>query len=255
MQWNDFKENAISSFEDLRQDKDFTDVTLACEDGHKMEAHKVVLVASSPFFLNILKRNKHPHPLVYMRGVRSENLLAMLDFFYHGEANVRQEYLESFLVFAEELQLKGLRENQSEKDLEEIQQLATQVTHSEFLEPKLTAKENTLKQSPSTQNGLVQAVNESTLALVDFKANQTDLENLDQHVKSMMKNSDNADPYRRGKLRICKVRGKEGSRTAIMNHVEANHISGISLPCDLCGKLFTSRNTLNSHQSKYHRNE
>ena len=146
MQWNDFKENAISSFEDLRQDKDFTDVTLACEDGHKMEAHKVVLVASSPFFLNILKRNKHPHPLVYMRGVRSENLLAMLDFFYHGEANVRQEYLDSFLVLAEELQLKGLRENQSEKDLEEIQQLATQVTHSEFLKPKLTAKENTLKQ-------------------------------------------------------------------------------------------------------------
>ena len=107
MQWNDFKENAISSFEDLRQDKDFTDVTLACEDGHKMEAHKVVLVASSPFFLNILKRNKHPHPLVYMRGVRSENLLAVLDFFYHGEANVRQEYLDSFLVLAEELQLKN----------------------------------------------------------------------------------------------------------------------------------------------------
>ena len=190
-----------------------------------------------------------------MRGIRFENLLAMVDFFYHGEANVRQEYLDSFLILAEELQLKGLRENQSEKELEEIQQLATQVTHSEFLEPKLTAKENTLKQSPSTQNGLVQAVNESTLALVDFKANQTDLENLDQHVKSMMKNSDNADPYRRGKLRICKVCGKEGSRTAIMNHVEANHISGISLPCDLCGKLFTSRNTLNSHQSKYHRNE
>ena len=49
MQWNDFKENAISSFEDLRQDKDFTDVTLACEDGQQVEAHKVVLVASSPF--------------------------------------------------------------------------------------------------------------------------------------------------------------------------------------------------------------
>ena len=68
LQWNDFKDNVSSAFGDLRQDKEFTDVTLVCEDGQQVEAHKVVLVASSPFFLNILKRNKHPHPLIYMRG-------------------------------------------------------------------------------------------------------------------------------------------------------------------------------------------
>ena len=80
LQWNDFKENVSSAFGDLREDKDFTDVTLACEDGQQVEAHKVVLIASSPFFLNILKRNKHPHPLIYMKGVKSENLIAMVDF-------------------------------------------------------------------------------------------------------------------------------------------------------------------------------
>ena len=74
LQWNDFEENVSSAFGDLKQDKDFTDVTLACEDGQQVEAHKVVLVASSPFFLNILKRNKHHHPLIYMRGVKLLNL-------------------------------------------------------------------------------------------------------------------------------------------------------------------------------------
>ena len=34
----------------LWDDKDFTDVTLACEDGKQVEAHKVILAASSPFF-------------------------------------------------------------------------------------------------------------------------------------------------------------------------------------------------------------
>ena len=43
LQWNDFKENISSAFGDLRQDKEFTDVTLACEDGQQVEAHKVVL--------------------------------------------------------------------------------------------------------------------------------------------------------------------------------------------------------------------
>ena len=55
LQWNDFKDNVSSAFGDLRQDKEFTDVTLICEDGQQVEAHKVVLVASSPVFLNIFK--------------------------------------------------------------------------------------------------------------------------------------------------------------------------------------------------------
>ena len=117
LKWNDFQENAISAFGTLREDREFADVTLAFEDGQQVEAHKVVLIASSPFFLNILKRNKHSHPLIYMRGVKSENIMAMVDFFYHGESNVFQENLDSFLVLAEELQLKGLRGNQTEKEV------------------------------------------------------------------------------------------------------------------------------------------
>ena len=84
------------------------DVTLACEDGNQVEAHKVILAASSPFFHNPLRRNNHPHPLIYMRGMKSEDLVAIVDFLYCGEANVFQENLDSFLAIAEELQLKGL---------------------------------------------------------------------------------------------------------------------------------------------------
>ena len=65
LQWNDFKENAVDTFGSLREDKDFTDVTLACEDGKQVEAHKVILANSSPFFQNILRRNKHTHPMHY----------------------------------------------------------------------------------------------------------------------------------------------------------------------------------------------
>merc|ERR1712208_259969 len=92
----------------LREDNDFVDVTLVCEDGQQVEAHKVILASSSPFFQKLLGRNKHPHPLIYMRGVKSDDLLAIVDFLYCGEANVFQENLDSFLAVAEELQLKGL---------------------------------------------------------------------------------------------------------------------------------------------------
>ena len=49
LKWNDFQANISSSFGELRSDKDFTDVTLACEDGTQLEAHKVILASSSPF--------------------------------------------------------------------------------------------------------------------------------------------------------------------------------------------------------------
>ena len=105
LKWSEFQENVNKAFGSLRGANDFADVTLACEDGQQIEAHKVILAASSPFFQNLLKRNKHPHPLLYMRGIKSENLLAIVDFLYCGEANVCQENLDSFLAVAEELNL------------------------------------------------------------------------------------------------------------------------------------------------------
>ena len=106
--WDDFQENISTAFGSLREDNEFADVTLACEDGQQIKAHKVILAASSPFFQNLLKRNQHSHPLIYMRGLKSEDLLAIIDFVYCGEANIYQEDLDSFLAIAEELKLKGL---------------------------------------------------------------------------------------------------------------------------------------------------
>jgi len=113
LQWNDFQENVKNAFGNLRDCTDFVDVTLACEDGRDIEAHKVILVASSPFFQRILKRNKHNHPMIYMRGIKSDDLIAIVDFLYYGEAKVYQENLDGFLAIAEELQLKGLEGSKS----------------------------------------------------------------------------------------------------------------------------------------------
>ena len=68
LQWNDFKESIIYSFGELKGDRDLTDVSLVCEDGQQIEAHKVVLASSSPFFMNLLKRNKHTPSYLYERS-------------------------------------------------------------------------------------------------------------------------------------------------------------------------------------------
>ena len=50
LKWNDFQENIVSSYQDLLNEVNFSDVTLVCEEDHQIEAHKIILAACSPFF-------------------------------------------------------------------------------------------------------------------------------------------------------------------------------------------------------------
>ncbi|XP_023319824.1 protein bric-a-brac 1 isoform X4 [Eurytemora carolleeae] len=112
LRWNDFESNISKAFREIREDKDFFDITLACEDD-QIPAHKVILSACSPFFRAILKRNKHEHPLLYLKGVKYSDLVSVLNFMYHGEVNVAQEDLNTFLAVAEDLKVKGLTQSDS----------------------------------------------------------------------------------------------------------------------------------------------
>eukprot|EP00090_Calanus_glacialis_P001651 TRINITY_DN11188_c0_g1_i5.p1 TRINITY_DN11188_c0_g1~~TRINITY_DN11188_c0_g1_i5.p1 ORF type:complete len:385 (-),score=96.79 TRINITY_DN11188_c0_g1_i5:794-1864(-) len=112
LRWNDFETNISSAFRELREEKDFFDVTLACDDS-QIQAHKVILSACSPFFRNVLRRNPHQHPLLYLKGVKYNELLSVLNFMYLGEVNVAQEELNSFLAVAEDLRVKGLTQGSS----------------------------------------------------------------------------------------------------------------------------------------------
>ena len=84
LKWNDFEQNISLAFKELKDDKDFFDVTLAREDEEQVSAHKVILSACSPFFKNILRRNQHQHPLLYLKGVKYSDLQSVLNFMYHG---------------------------------------------------------------------------------------------------------------------------------------------------------------------------
>jgi len=120
LKWNDFESNISVAFRDIRDQSEFFDVTLACED-NQIDAHKVILSACSPFFRGVLKRNPHQHPLLYLKGIKFADLESVLNFMYHGEVNVAQDQLNSFLQVAEDLRVKGLTQNKNgEKSHERV---------------------------------------------------------------------------------------------------------------------------------------
>ena len=251
LQWNDFKENVNSAFSRLRNDNDFTDVTLACEDGQHLEAHKVILAASSPVFEKILQKSKHPHPLIYLRGFQSKDLASILDFLYFGEANVFQESLDLFLAIADEIKLKGLTGQTSRNKMMEEQekpQHSESVTKSKDLALKSTSQKDPIPTASAFEKP-------SSMALSISEQFDTNLQALDEKVKSMMEKGQKMIKAGKGQKRswLCKVCGKEGILCNIRDHIEAQHLEGVIIPCEYCDKTFSTRINLNHHKNRSHK--
>jgi len=118
LNWNSYEVNLGTSLKNFRKSRDFYDVTLACEDG-QVQCHKLVLSACSPLLLKILRQNLHPHPLLYLKGVKFKQLLSVLDFMYDGQVNVSREDLMLFMATAEELKVKGLTQGGDSNEVKE----------------------------------------------------------------------------------------------------------------------------------------
>ena len=93
LRWNECEANLSSSVRDLRDNNELFDLTLACDDDHHIQVHRLVLSASSSFFRNLLRRLPQHNPLVYLKGIRQTDLQAVLSFVYNGEVNIAQQDL------------------------------------------------------------------------------------------------------------------------------------------------------------------
>ena len=259
LKWNDFQQNIGSSFAELRNNLDFSDVTLVCEDNQQFEAHRIILSACSPFFRNVLKKNKHSHPMIYMRGLKTKDIVSVVDFIYHGETNIYQEDLDGFLTLAEELQLKGLARSQNN----DTSDVAETLLMSQRLEDKKVGVEEVkpfqyplpindskmvdysrrqpfLKESESR----VVVLSNGENALVD-----ANMEDVKGQINSMLEKTGGEG----GNFWKCTVCGKTSNyKQTIERHIET-HIEGISYPCNQCGAIKRSSSAINMHVSRYHK--
>ena len=182
--------------------------------------------------------------MIYLKGFKSKDLVSILDFLYFGEADVFQEDLNSFLVIAEEIKLNGV----------------TGQIISDFVKEQKLQEQNSRPCQPDTKP-LINALVTSSTALGVPNQSNTDLQALDEKVKSMMEKGHKKIQHGHGpngtpkeeKSYICKVCGKEARSNIISAHIESNHLEGISIPCDFCDKTFSSRANLKYHRNKFHR--
>ena len=253
LKWNDFSDNLHSTFSGLRSDDCFVDVTLVCEDETQIGAHKLVLSAGSMFFKNLLKNKTREVPIIYMRGLKSPDLSAILDFLYHGEVSVRQEDLDNFLALAEELHIKGL--------------VGGDIKRNNFkgkVQMQNDATKQVIKVEPEIENGFEQITQEEYEA-VDKSIPLNSGENYIQHRqigKITIDNDLKQKMYdlieQNGENWSCKICGKVANTTAqnwlgnLKRHSQI-HMEGVSYPCNICGKEYRCSNNLTTHMYRTHK--
>ena len=111
LKWNDSPQNISSSVFKVSKDSKLSDVTLACEGNHQIQAHKIILAATSRVFGDLLKQCNQPKPLIFIIGTQPNTLNSILEFIYYGEVRIEQEEVNSFIEVAEELLISGIIAN------------------------------------------------------------------------------------------------------------------------------------------------
>ena len=241
LKWNDFNQNVSKTFSSLRHQEDFYDVTLVSDDQEQFSAHKVVLSACSEYFGNVLKKNKHSHPLLCLQGIRSNDLNCLLDFIYNGVAQVFQDEIDKFLQIAKQLQLKGLIEDTKFQNFP----TNTQNVKHEYKENR-NPLINTVELEDSDIGEQVAESSYTSLEVPNSSIviNSSDIREINEKIEEFLEKVE-------GGGYNCKTCGKYSKKKDhIRKHVET-HLEGLSFPCNTCGKIFRSSNALYTHIYKH----
>ena len=251
LKWNDFKTSVSNSFSQFRNEDYLHDVTLVSDDHKKISAHKLVLSACSEYFKDIFKNNHHPHPLICLDGVSSEDLRNIMDYMYNGEVQIYQDNLDRFLVVAQRLKLEGLIGSKEEKEefLNEyhdngfgIKSVSNVEINSSFqteTEQLLTHSERKTSQEKeiSVQTGeLTTIVDENSIT--------------DKYLQYIECSEGRYKCTLCGKMPSEKAT-KSHQKYIMKKHMEI-HMEGLTYTCPLCQKSFRSRNSLQCHKSVFH---
>ncbi|XP_059088107.1 zinc finger protein chinmo-like [Tigriopus californicus] len=160
LRWNEFQSNMAQCFQEFRQDDEYLDVTLSCDEeaGGQIRAHRVILAASSAYFRRILAQNPAPHPILLMPpSVTLGQLANLIDFMYNGEVCVLQENIDAFMKLAEMMKVKGLVEEKARPQIPKLppglnvrrQPVASPASHTARAPPVLPSPAKRARPNPT----------------------------------------------------------------------------------------------------------
>ena len=219
LSWKDFPYHLARTFGHLLTGGHFADVTLVSDDQIQVKAHKLVLSACSPVLKNLLLNNPHSHPLLYLRGVKQQELQSILQFMYFGEATIYQDRINEFMVIAKDLEVKEISKD-DESDEEFVKSEA----------------DNVEKPMDDNQTRSVSSTNDQ---LLDLNFPEYD----DSNDRKVVTNSQSYN------CQDCEA--VFTTKPGLQYHYRSKH-EGVRYSCSECKYQATQQSSLRTHQQSVH---
>ncbi|XP_075230079.1 uncharacterized protein LOC142329395 isoform X2 [Lycorma delicatula] len=127
MKWDNYHSHVGDIFSQLLETGSMADVALYAE-GEKINCHKMLLSACSPYFQEILSTAGATNTIVVVSGINGEDVRSIIEFVYRGEISVKADRFASVLKAAEALKICGLMEVSSH--LSEMEESEVMRTHN-----------------------------------------------------------------------------------------------------------------------------
>ena len=241
LKWNDFSTNVHKSFQNLRKEEDFFDITIVGDDCKHVTAHKLVLASSSEYFRMLFSNNKkyfQSNAMICLDGLNQNDLNNVLDYIYHGEIQIYQHDMDRFLGIAERLKLKGLIGGKQQKDEDD-----GQVKTEHFVVENTQHKTSVMTINESQGKDPFRTTEKPVISAQSL--NIQSLEELDQKVEESY-SKDSSGSY---VCHFCATSIKYPSHMKV--HVE-KHFEGLEFPCTHCDSILRSRLSLRFHLKRQH---
>ena len=237
--WDAYSDSLRHMLRDLYTSSDLTDMSIVTEDGKYFKVHKHILSFCSPVFKEILTISKEHSPIIYLRGVKQEEMEPILKFMYLGEASLKLEKTNEFLSVAASLQIKELPVNIEEKKVKD--EINNETTTSDMV---------TQTESNQSQNG------ENPVPFSDWRSLVRDLSGEGGICEPCAKYY--AAVKQHVKIKHCQVKYKcqycnhqSSNLQSQRFHIMSKHKEATFL-CDQCDFLTSTPAGLNHHTNTKH---
>jgi len=256
LKWNDFQGSITTSLGALRSPlSSLQDVTLQC-GGHSVKAHRLVLALCSEWFRTVLESlpPSTPHPVLVLWDASPADMGLLCDFMYHGQVNVQQDRLPSFLALASRLEVKGLTQAPEEKErmadtskMSKERPVATGSVVPVFDCEGEGESKNRVKEEEDAgdHDGYMES------GVLDFTGSSYGHYNYQESIGILPTDfSPQGIPSGGGECPYC----QKWIQTSVKRHVEDKHLPRAT-PCTVCSKVFSSGNKMRAHRSYAHRQQ
>ena len=209
---------------DIYNDSIFTDVTLVSDDMVAVKAHQIILSNASLIMKELLLMNNSPITVLFLKGINHQELEAILQFVYVGEARVSANRIEAFANAAFELKIKELDKTEEN----------TTANKENIYKPKdLQAQTNDNNKYIAKENETLPASSHK-LEEEEFPIHEFDNFDIEQNV-------------------CLECNYKAPGKSQLKTHIDSIH-RGIRYRYDECEYKATQISSLNVHKKAYRSN-